>query len=51
MPDGELTIDKKYNKNENISIVDLDLNNVPNNIDLRTLKKLTGAKHIIETEL
>lgn len=42
---------KKYNNNENISIIDLDLRNVPDNIDQRALKRLAGAKHVIETEL
>jgi len=51
MSDGQMSNNKKYNKNENISIIDLDINNVPNGIDARALKKLTGVKHVIETEL
>ena len=29
----------------------MDLHNVPDGTDLRELKRLTGAKHIIESEL
>lgn len=29
LPDGEQTINKNYNKNENISVIDLDLHGLP----------------------
>lgn len=31
-------------------MVDLDLNNLPPHIDKITIKNITGAKHVIETE-
>lgn len=36
---------------EKVHVIDLDLHNIPSQIDEQSLKKMTGARHIVKTEL
>ena len=53
MPDGRSSIAYGLTNPvpEKVRVIDLDLHNIPPGADERILKKLTGARHIVKTEL
>lgn len=53
MPDGRSSVAYGLTSPalENVHVIDLDLHNIPPGADERILKKLTGARHIVKTEL
>lgn len=53
MPDGRSSIAYGLTNPapQKVRVIDLDLHNIPLGADERTLKKLTGARHIVKAEL